>query len=48
MDAIHQVCKYCKYAKPTETEADLLYCKIWKQKVYEHERCDGDSKNYFK
>ena len=27
MDAMFQVCKYCKHAKPTET--DLLYCEIW-------------------
>lgn len=45
MDAMYQVCKYCKHAKPTLT--DLLYCEIWKQKVCEHERCDGESENYF-
>lgn len=45
MDVMYQVCKYCKHAKPTGT--DLLYCEIWKQEVYEHERCDGDSENYF-
>lgn len=45
MDAIHQVCRYCKHAKPTGT--DILYCEIWKQEVYEHERCDGDSENHF-
>lgn len=45
MDAMYQVCKYCKNAKPTIT--DLLYCEIWKQKVCEHERCDGESENYF-
>lgn len=41
MDAMFQVCKYCKHAKPTET--DLLYYEIWKRKVCEHESCDGDS-----
>lgn len=45
MDAMYQVCKYCKHAKPTET--DLLYCEIWKLKVCEYESCDGDSENYF-
>ena len=45
MDAMYQVCKYCKHAKPTET--DLLYCEIWKRKVGEQESCDGDSENYF-
>lgn len=45
MDAMFQVCKYCKHAKPTET--DLLYYEIWKRKVCEHESCDGDSENYF-
>ena len=44
MNAMYQVCKYCKHSKPTGT--DLLYCEIWKQEVYEHERCDGDSENY--
>lgn len=45
MDKMYQVCKYCKHAKLTET--DLLYCEILKQNVCEHERCDGDSENYF-
>lgn len=45
MDVIHQVCKYCKNAKPTGT--DLFYCEIWKQEVCEHERCDGDLENHF-
>lgn len=30
MNAMYQVCRYCKHAKPTGT--DLLYCEIWKKR----------------